>query len=106
MVCSVCGTSHSSLLLCVRLQQIALSLNLYGVLAFLTDPFNRIVCVNHAFARTIGDPILDRLPSNLRFVDAAIIGPYRERFPNGIQEVAHCALGLLEEVEPFSFNQS
>ena len=99
MACSACGTPHSSTLLCSRLQQAALSLNLYAVPAFLTDPLNRFVFVNQTFARMIGDPIQDQVPPDLLFIDAAIIGPYRERFPNGKQEVAQCASGLMQEVE-------
>lgn len=99
MVCPECGTEHSPSARCQRIQQVALSLNFFGVPAFLTDPFNRIVGVNETFASMIGDPIQDRLPSSLRFVDAAIIGPYRERFPRGMQEVAQCAMGLMAEVE-------
>jgi len=99
MVCPMCGVPHELAKPCPRLQQVAASLNLFTAPAFVTDPFNRFVSVNETFARMVGDPIQDRVPSNLRFVDAAIIGPYRDRFPRGKQEVAQCASGVLGEVE-------
>ena len=35
----------------------------------------------------------------MRFVDAAIIGPYRDRFPQGKDQVARCVPSLFREVE-------
>lgn len=99
MACSMCGAIHEQAKPCPRLQQVSASLNLFTSPAFITDPFNRFIFVNQTFAGMIGDPIRDRVPPNLRFIDAAIIGPYRERFPRGKQEVAQCASGLLCEVE-------
>ena len=98
MACAMCGVPHQQATLCPRLQQVAASLNLFNAPAFITDPLNRFVFVNQTFARMIGDPIRDRVPANLRFVDAVIIGPYRDRFPRGKQEVAQCASGLWAEV--------
>jgi DNA-binding CsgD family transcriptional regulator len=77
----------------------AACLNLFPVMAFLTDSHNCIVGVNQAFARTIGDPVRDRLPWSSRFLPAAIIGPYRERFPRGREEIAQCLPGLYQEVD-------
>lgn len=99
MACSMCGITHPPSAPCQRFQQVALSLNLFGVPAFLTDPLNRFVHVNQTFARMVGDPVQDRVPPNLRFIPAAIVGPYRDRFPRGKQEVAQCVSGLLGEVE-------
>ena len=99
MACSMCGVLHQHAALCPRLQQVAASLHLFNAPAFLTDPLNRFVFVNQTFARMIGDPIRDGVPAKLLFVDAVIIGPYRDRFPRGKQEVAQCASGLLQEVE-------
>ncbi len=99
MACPTCGVSHRQATLCPRLQQVADSLHLFTAPAFLTDPLNRFVFVNQTFAKMIGDPIQDRVPPELRFVDAVIIGPYRDRFPRGKQEVAQCASGLMGEVE-------
>lgn len=99
MTCPMCGVPHERPIVCPRLQLVAASLNHFTALAFVTDPLNRCVFVNQTFARMIGDPIRDRLPSKLRFIDALVIGPYRDRFPRGKQEVAQCAAGLLGEVE-------
>jgi len=77
----------------------AACLNLFPVMAFLTDSCNRIVCVNHAFARTIGDPVREQLPWPSRFLPAAIVGPYRARFPRWREEIARCLPGLYQEVE-------
>src|SRR5688572_19317454 len=77
----------------------AACLNLFPVMAFLTDRHNCIVGVNRAFARTIGDPVRDRLPLSSRFLPAAIIGPYRERFPRGREEIARCLPGLYQEID-------
>ena len=46
-----------------RLRHVAFSLDLFAVAAFLTDPCNRFLWVNHPFARMVGDPIRDRLPA-------------------------------------------
>ena len=99
MACSICGILHSPSTPCQRLQQVALSLNLFAVPAFLTDPLNRFVHVNQTFAKMVGDPVQDRMPTNLRFIPATIVGPYRDRFPRGRQEVAQCMSGLVVEVE-------
>ena len=99
MVCLMCETPHGSLPVCPRLHQLALSLNLFAVPAFVTDALNRFIYVNERFARMIGDPIGDRLPPNMRFLPSAILGPYRDRFPQGRQEVAQCASGLFAEVD-------
>ncbi len=77
----------------------AACLNLFPVMAFITDSRNRIVSVNRAFASTIGDPVRDQLPWPVRFVPAAIVGPYRDRFPRWRDELAQCLCGLYQEVE-------
>jgi hypothetical protein len=82
-----------------RLQPITLALDLFAVPAFLTDPYNRFVWVNQTFARLVGDPIRDRLPATLRFVPAAMLGPYRDRLPQAHQEIAQCLPGLYREVD-------
>jgi DNA-binding CsgD family transcriptional regulator len=99
MVCPACGTQHPLSATCQRLQQVVLSLNLFTVPAFLTDPLNRFVFVNQTFGRMIGDPIRDLVHSNMRFIVAAIVGPYRDRFPWGRREVAQCISGLVREVK-------
>ena len=81
-----------------QLQQVMRFLNLFAVPAFLTDPCNRFVRVNQKFARMVGDPIQDRLPTHLLFIPAAMVGPYRERFPQGKQEVAQCLPSIPREV--------
>jgi hypothetical protein len=96
--CPVCDEPHSAIARCERLRQVALSLDLFGVPAFLTDPLNRFVWVNSAFAQLIGDPIKDSLPPNIRFLPTAVIGSYRDRFPRRMQEVAQCVQGLSLEV--------
>jgi len=82
-----------------RLQPITLALDLFAVPAFLTDPCNRFVWVNQTFARIVGDPIRDRLPATLRFVPAAMLGPYRDRLPQAYQEIVQCLPGLYREVD-------
>jgi DNA-binding CsgD family transcriptional regulator len=99
MSCSVCGIPHTSMAACQTLRQLRLSINLFAVPAFLTDPLNRFVYVNPTFARMIGDPVRDRLTSEMRFLGAALLGPYRDRFPRGRIEVAQCAAGIFREVE-------
>lgn len=61
------------------LRDIGPCLDLFPVLAFVTDRCNRIVRVNHTFARTIGDPVRDRLPPAARFVPAMVAGPISRR---------------------------
>ena len=99
MLCTICGTQHGPSGACRQLQQVAHSLNLFAVPAFVTDACNRFLCVSETFARTIGDPFRDRLSPDIRFIPNAILGPYRDRFPEGKREVAQCASGLLREVE-------
>ena len=82
-----------------ELRVAAACLNLFPIMAFLTDRCNRIIWVNHAFARTIGDPVRDELPWPARFLPAAIVGPYRDRFPRWRDEIAQCLPGLYQEVE-------
>ena len=82
-----------------RLQHVACSLDLFAVAAFLTDPCNRFLWVNQPFARLIGDPIRDRLPASLRFVPAAMLGPYRECFPEAKPQIVQCLPSLAHEVE-------
>jgi hypothetical protein len=82
-----------------RLQPITLALDLFAVPAFLTDPCNCFVWVNQTFAQLVGDPIRDRLPVTLRFVPAAMLGPYRDRFPQAHQELVQCLPGLYREVD-------
>ena len=60
MICSACGTSHTVSFLRARLQQVAYSLDLFGVSAFLTDSLNR-PCVtsswySHTVAQSMGLP--------------------------------------------------
>jgi len=82
-----------------RLHHVALSLDLFAVAAFLTDPCNRFLWVNQPFARLVGDPIRDRLPAHMRFVPAAMLGPYHERFPEAKPQIVQCLPGLAHEVE-------
>lgn len=81
-----------------RLQQVVRFLDLFAVPAFLTDPCNRFVRVNQRFAQMVGDPIQDRLPANFLFIPAAMLGPYRDRFPQATQEIAQCLPSLPHEV--------
>ncbi|MFQ6026829.1 MAG: response regulator transcription factor [Dehalococcoidia bacterium] len=99
MACPLCGIPHEQATLCPRLQQVVASLHLFTVPAFLTDPLNRIVCVNQTFAGAIGDPVQDDLSWDSRFIVAAILGPYRDRFPRRKQEVSQCVSGLAQEVK-------
>ncbi len=82
-----------------RLQQVANCLDLFATPAFLTDRCNRFVRVNQRFARMVGDPVQDRLPANFRFIPAAMLGPYRERFPRAQQEIVQCLPSIPHEVE-------
>jgi DNA-binding CsgD family transcriptional regulator len=82
-----------------EVRQVALGLDLFPIPAFLTDQYNRIVRVNRTFARTVGDPVRDQVPWPMRFVPAAIVGPYRDRFPRWRDEIAQCLSGLYREVE-------
>ena len=104
--CPVCKAKHGASQPCERLRQVALSINLFAVPAFLTDPLNRFVWVNNEFARIVGDPIGDRVPPELRFIPAALIGPYRDRFPRGRQEVAQCLQQLPQEVSAGRLDRS
>jgi DNA-binding CsgD family transcriptional regulator/PAS domain-containing protein len=79
--------------------QLVQSLDSFPVLAFLTDSLNRIQWVSRSFAATVGDPVKDGLPDAARFVPAAIIGPYQDRFPRWRQEISVCLAGLHREVE-------
>jgi DNA-binding CsgD family transcriptional regulator len=81
-----------------QLQQVVRFLDLFAVPAFLTDPCNRFVRVNQRFARMVGDPIQDHFPPHLRFIPAAMLGPYRERFPQAQHEVAQCLPSIPREV--------
>lgn len=81
-----------------QLQHVVRCLDLFAVPAFLTDPCNRFVRVNQRFAQMVGDPIQDHLPTHLRFIPAAMLGPYRERFPQAKQEIAQCLPSLPHEV--------
>jgi DNA-binding CsgD family transcriptional regulator/PAS domain-containing protein len=98
-VCAMCGQPHHPSAACEQLALVARSLDLYAVPAFLTDRYNRITWVNRAFARLVGDPVRDGIPLTLRFVAAALLGPYRARFPRRKLEVAACLQGLPREVE-------
>jgi DNA-binding CsgD family transcriptional regulator len=97
--CAMCGRGHHPAVVCEHLALVARSLDLYAVPAFLTDRYNRITWVNRAFARLVGDPVREGIPLRLRFVAAALLGPYRARFPRRKQEVAACLQGLSHEVE-------
>jgi DNA-binding CsgD family transcriptional regulator len=88
------------------LERVALGLELLPILAFLTDSQNRIVWVNRVFARTIGDPMRDRLPAEERFVPATVAGPYRERFPRWKTEISRCLASLYQEVEAGRLSES
>ena len=81
-----------------RLRQVAGCLDLFAAPAFLTDPCNRLLHVNQRFARLVGDPVQDRLPGPVRFIPAAMLGPYRERFPRAQQEIAQCLPSIPHEV--------
>lgn len=93
------GVPHMLPPMSQRLQPITLALDLFAVPAFLTNPCNCFVWVNQTFARMVGDPIRDRLPARLRFVPAAMLGPYRDRLPQAHQEIAQCLPGLYREVD-------
>ena len=97
-LCRICGALNISPHMCGRLEQVALSLNLFAVPAFLSDPLNRFIWVNDEFSSLVGDPIRDKIPLDQRFIPAAIVGPYRERFPRARSEVAQCLQGLHLEV--------
>lgn len=81
-----------------RLVEVARSLELFAAPAYLTDPYNRIVSVNRRFAELAGDPNADRLPGDQRYVPAAMLGPYRDRFPHAEEEVAACLPGLRDDL--------
>ena len=81
-----------------RLVEVARSLDLFAAPAYLTDPYNRIVSVNRRFAELAGDPNADRLPGDQRFIPAAMLGPYRDRFPHAEQEVAACLPALRDDL--------
>ena len=81
-----------------RLRQAADCLDLFAAPAFLTDPCNRLLRVNQRFARLVGDPVQDRLPGPVRFIPAAMLGPYHERFPRAQQEIAQCLPSIPHEV--------
>jgi DNA-binding CsgD family transcriptional regulator len=89
----LCGRSQFE-----ALRAVAASLDWYAVPAFLTDPWNRITWVNQPFARLVGDHIQDRIPADLRFVAAAMLGPYADHFPRRRQEIAACLSGLDQEI--------
>ncbi len=97
-LCRLCELPNISPHRCGRLKQVAQSLNLFAVPAFLSDPLNRFVWVNDEFSSLVGDPIRDKIPPDQRFIPAAIIGPYRDRFPRARSEVAQCLQGLHLEV--------
>jgi len=81
------------------LEDVASCLDLFPVLAFVTDPCNRVVRVNRTFARAVGDPVRDRLPPAARFVPAMVAGPYRERFPRWKEEISTCLASLYQQVD-------
>jgi DNA-binding NarL/FixJ family response regulator len=81
------------------LERIALCLDPFPVLAFLTDSQNRIIWVNRVFARTVGDPLRENLAPEYRFVPAAVAGPYRERFPRWKLEISRCLASLYQQVD-------
>lgn len=62
MSCGRCASTADAQESSGELQGLALCLDLFPVLAFVTDRYNRIVRVNRTFANTIGDPIVDQLP--------------------------------------------
>jgi DNA-binding CsgD family transcriptional regulator len=82
-----------------RLIEVARSLELYAAPASLSDSSNRILHVNTAYARTIGDPNHDRLDAATRFIPAAMVGPYHEHFPQMETAVASCLPVIVDEVE-------
>lgn len=94
MSCPICACHHGRSPICERLRQVAESLELYAVPAFLTDPCNRILWVNREFAAEVGNPVADAVPMDDRFLPALLLGPYRDRFPRGSIEVSAC-LGTL-----------
>lgn len=97
-LCAMCGRPHPPAARCDQLALLARSLELYAVPAFLTDRYNRIIAVNRAFARLVGDPVREGVPWTWRFVAAALLGPYQAHFPRRRQEVAACLPGLAREV--------
>jgi DNA-binding CsgD family transcriptional regulator len=88
------------------LEQVALCLDAFPVLAFLTDTQNRIIWVNRLFARTVGDPMRDNLAPEYRFVPAAVAGPYRERFPRWKLEISRCLASLYQQVDSGNLAES
>jgi DNA-binding CsgD family transcriptional regulator len=67
--------------------------------AYVTDRDNRVLGVNHAYARLVGDPIAAGLRQDDLFVINLLLGPYRERFPRRAVEVPGCAATFASEVE-------
>lgn len=97
MSCLLCAGHHSSSL-CDRLAGTARTLEFFGSPAYLTDPLNRIIHVNSAFARLVGDPIELGLGADERFIPRLFIGPFRDRLPRRYEEVSSCLGGLQTEI--------
>lgn len=84
---------------CPRLRGLAAAVSLFSVPVFITDPINRVIWVNRAFAGLVGDPVGDRVPANERLIHLLVAGAYRDRFVQPLRLVASCLPSLVSEVE-------
>lgn len=84
---------------CERLKQVGLTLSLFSVPAFITDPINRFIWVNSGFARLVGDPIADGLSPERRIIHSLVAETYRDRFVQGVDLVATCLPVLVNEID-------
>lgn len=74
------------------------ALDWFDTPAFITDRCNRFVHANQRFIEMVGDPVAVPASSPARFIVGAMLGPFRDRFPERRTEVGRCIAGLKEEV--------
>lgn len=98
MSCLVCAAHHANVP-CERLAGTTRTLESFGSPAYVTDPLNRILHVNTAFARLVGDPNVLGMNSDERFIPALFMGAFRDRLPRRYEEVSQCLGGLDLEIE-------
>ncbi len=98
MSCLICAGHHANLP-CERLAGTTRTLESFGSPAYVTDPLNRILHVNTAFARLIGDPTALGVNGDERFIPELFMGAFRDRLPRRYEEVSRCLGGLESEIE-------
>lgn len=98
MSCLVCAAHHAKVP-CERLAGTIRTLESFGSPAYVTDPLNRILQVNMAFARLIGDPAALGVNGDERFIPELFMGAFRDRLPRRYEEVSRCLGGLDLEIE-------